>query len=103
MGNYKTRDCCKDEHQLQGVFGTESKNNRCEMYSSFRVRGQNSKLSYRHSELGEVKVNNNNQKLGMFSPAHSSLYILCPQEREREKPIPLFFPFPFSLQQYQME
>ena len=58
--------------------------------SSCRVRGQKSKLSYRHSELGEVKVNNNNQKLGMFSPAHSSLYILCPQEREREKLIPLF-------------
>ena len=74
MGNYKTRDCCKDEHQLQGVFGTESKNNRCEMYSSFRVRGQNSKLSYRHSELGADKVKTKNYECSGL--AHCSVYLL---------------------------
>ena len=62
--------------------------------SSCRVRGQKCKLSHRHSELGSVK---GKKKLGMFRPAHCSLYTLCPQEREREKLIPLFS---FSLQQF---
>ena len=56
--------------------------------------GQKSKLSYRHSELGAIKIF---KKLGMFRPAHRSLYILCSQEREREKFIPLFS---FSLLHY---
>ena len=60
--------------------------------SSFRIRGQKSKFSYRHSELGIVKVE---KKLGIFRPVHCSLYLLCSQEREREKLIPLLS---FSLQ-----
>ena len=64
--------------------------------SSCRVRGQKSKLSYRHSELGAVKWK---KKLGMFRPARCSLYLLCSQEREREKLIPLFS---FLLQQSHM-
>ena len=51
------------------------------------------KQTYRHSELGAVKV----KKLGLFRPAHFSLYILSSQERERKKLIPLFS---FSLQQF---
>ena len=40
---------------LQDVFSIESKDNRCKC-SSCRLRGQRSKLSYRHAELGAVKV-----------------------------------------------
>ena len=71
---------------LQDVFSIESKDNRCEC-SSCRLRGQKSKLSCRHAELGEVKV----KKLGTFRPAHDSLY-LCPQKRENKNTF-LFFPF----------
>ena len=45
--------------------------------------------------LGPVKVKKK-KKLGMFRSAHSSLYLLCFQERERKKLILLFS---FSLQQ----
>jgi len=47
----------------------------------------------RHVKLGAIKV----KKLGMFRPAHGSLYLLCSQERERKKLISLslfFFLFP---------
>lgn len=74
MGNYKTRDCCKDEHQLQDVFGIESKSNRYETYSSYRVRGQNSRLSYRHSELGADKVKTKNYECSGL--AHCFVYLL---------------------------
>ena len=52
---------------------------------TFRVRGEKSKLVYRHAELGAVKVrkNNNNNKT-IFRPSHYSLYVLCSQERERK-------------------
>ena len=60
--------------------------------SSRTIRGQKSKLSDRHAELGAVKG-----KPGLLRPAHCSLYLLCSQERERKKLIALFF-FSFSLQ-----
>ena len=50
-----------------------------EVYSSCRVRGQKNKLSYRHAELGAVKV-----KIGTFRPAPG------PQKRE-DKNAFLFF------------
>ena len=53
------------------------------MYSSYRVRGQKSKLSYRHSELGAVKVKTKNYKCSGLT--HCSVYHLCSQERERIK------------------
>ena len=59
------------------------------MCSSCRVRGQESKLSYRYAELGAVKV----KELGMFRPAYCSLYFLCSQERERGKTHSFFFSF----------
>ena len=40
---------------LQDVFSIELKDNRCKS-SSCRLRGQKSKLSYRHAESGEVRV-----------------------------------------------
>ena len=61
---------------------------------SCRVRGQKSKLCYRHVVLGAVKVKKK-KKLGIFRSAHCSLYLLCFQERERKKLIL----FSFSLQQ----
>jgi hypothetical protein len=51
--------------------------------------GQKSKLTYRHAELGAVKVKNK----GMFRPAHCSFYLLLSQERERKKPHFSFFLF----------
>ena len=50
------------------------------------IRGQKSKLSYRHAEVEAVKA----KTLRMFRPAHCSFYLLCSQEREREKPVALF-------------
>ena len=66
--------------------------------SSCRVRGQRSKLSYRHAELGAVKVKKKQNKnpRNAKGPVHCFLYVLCSQEREREKLIALFS---FSLQQ----
>ena len=58
---------------------------------SCRVKGQKSKLSHRHAELGAVKVKK--KKLGMFRPAHSSLYLLCSYERGRKEPHFSFFLF----------
>ena len=57
-----------------------------------RVRGQKSKLSFRHAKLGAVKVKKK-RKLEIFRPAHCSLYLLWSQERERKKLISLFFLF----------
>ena len=51
--------------------------------SSCGVRGQESKLSYRHAEPGMAK---RKKKKGIFSSAHCFLYFLCSQEGEREKP-----------------
>ena len=65
---------------LQDVFSIESKDNRWKC-SSCRLRGQKSKLSYRHAELGAVKV-----KIGTFRPAPG------PQKRENKNAF-LFFPF----------
>ena len=47
--------CCKGKLQTGDVFsiGSEGKSVNC---SSCRVRGQKSKLNYRHAELEEVKV-----------------------------------------------
>ena len=84
--------CCKGKHQTGDVFsiGSEGKNVNC---SSCRVRGQKSKLNYRHAELEEVKV----KIPGMFRPADCSLHPLCSQERERKKLNPLFFFFMATL------
>ena len=41
-------------------------------------------------QLGAVTVKKN-EKLGASRPAHCSLYLLCPQERERKKPHSSFF------------
>ena len=82
--------CYKGKHQRQDVFRVKGKIVvKC---SSCRARVQKSKLSYRHSELGAVKVKKKKKKLRGFRPAACSLYLLCSQEREREKLI-LFFPF----------
>ena len=85
-------ECCKGKHQTGDVFsiGSEGKNVNC---SSCRVRGQKSKLNYRHAELEEVKV----KIPGMFRPADCSLHLLCSQERERKKLNPLFFFFMATL------
>ena len=77
---------CRKELQREEIIAVKC--------SSYRVGGRKSKLSYRHAELGAVKV----KQLGMFRPAHCSLYLLCSQERKREKPIP---PFLLSLQRVQ--
>jgi len=65
--------------------------------SSCRVRGQKSKLNYRYAEIGTIKVKTKTEKerkkLGIFGPAHSSLYLFCSQERERKKNSFLFFFF----------
>lgn len=61
--------------------------------SSCRVRGQKSKLNYRHAELGEVKV----KIPGVFRPADCSLPLLSSQERERGKLNPPFFFFTATL------
>ena len=71
--------CCKGKHQIQDVFSVESKENRC---SSWRVRGQKSKVTYRHAELEQLKFKKKKNKLGMFRPAHSSL---CCQKKKRKK------------------
>ena len=65
-------------------------------YSSCRVRGQESKLSYRHAEQEWLKKKT--PKPGIFRSAYSSLHLLCSQEGEREKVISLIF-FSFLLQQ----
>ena len=57
--------------------------------SSCRVRGQKSKLSYTHSELGTRNVQ-----------ACSLFYLLCAQERKGEKLIALFLLFT-DMQQYE--
>ena len=67
------------------------------MCSSCGVRGQESKLSYRYAELGAVKV----KELGMFRPAHCSLYHFCSSlfsGKGKEKSHSSFFAF--SLRQY---
>ena len=69
--------CRKEELQREEIIAVKC--------SSYRG-GRKSKLSYRHAELGAVKV----KKLEMFRPAHCSLYLLCSQGRERKKLIPLF-------------
>ena len=53
--------------------------------------GQKSKLTYRHAELGAVKVKNK----GMFRPAHCSFYLLCSQERKESISF-LFFSSPLQ-------
>ena len=63
-------------------------------YSSCRVRGQESKLSYRHAEQEWLKKKT--QKPGIFRSAYSSLHLLCSQEGEREKVISLIFFFFFT-------
>ena len=78
--------CRKEELQREEIIAV--------ICSSYRG-GRKSKLSYRHAELGAVKV----KKLGMFRPAYHCLDLLCSQEWERKKLIPLFF---FSLQQLEM-
>ena len=59
--------------------------------SSCRVRGQKSKFSYRHAELGAVKVKEkktrNVQACSLFS-----LFSLC-SGKEKKKLIPFFFSF----------
>ena len=67
-------------------------------YSSCRVSGQKSKLGYRYTDIGTIKVKTETEKerikLGIFGPAHCSLYLFCSQERERKKLIPLLFFLP---------
>ena len=75
--------CRKEELQREEIIAVKC--------SSYRG-GRKSKLSYRHAELGAVKV----KKLGMFRPAHCSLYLLCSQGRERKNPS-LFFLFTATL------
>ena len=53
------------------------------------VRGQKSKLTYRHAELGSVKV----RKVRMFRPAHCSLYLHYSQERKQKTYFIFFFFF----------
>ena len=53
------------------------------------MRGQRSKLSYRHAKLGAAKVKKKNKKtnkknLEMLRPAHCSVYLLCSQERRKK-------------------
>ena len=57
---------------------------------SCRVRGQKSKVSYRHAELGAVRVKK--KKLGLFRPARCSL-IFFVLRKGKEKNSFLFFPF----------
>ena len=61
-----------------------------------RVRGQESKLSYRPAEQEwlknkQTKKNQTKKTLGIFRSAYSSLHLLCSQEGEREKLISLLF------------
>ena len=56
--------------------------------SSCRIRGQKSKLSHRHAELGAVKVK---KKLRIFRPAHCSIFFVL--KKGKEKNSVLFFPF----------
>ena len=58
--------------------------------SSSRIRGQKSKASYRHAELGAIKVKEKKKEcLGLLTVF---FFLLCSQEREREK-LTLLFPF----------
>ena len=59
--------------------------------SSCRIRGQKSKLSYRHAELGAVKVKK--KQLRIFRLAHCSLYFFFVLKKGKEKNSVLFFPF----------
>ena len=61
------QECYKGKQRIIGV--------KC---NSCRIRGLKSKLSCRHAELGAVKIK---KKLGMFRPAHCSVYLVCSQER----------------------
>ena len=61
---------------------------------SCRVRGQNSKLSYRHSELGAVKVNNNNNNKLECSVLLTLLFIFFVLWKGKEKNSFLFFFLP---------
>ena len=63
---------CRKELQREEIIAVKC--------SSYRVGGRKSKLSYRHAELGAVKV----KQLGTFRPAHCSLYLLCSQGWERK-------------------
>ena len=76
----------------------QSQSKICVKYSSCRVSGQKSKLGYRYTDIGTIKVKTETEKerikLGIFGPAHCSLYLFCSQERERKKLIPLLFFLP---------
>ena len=69
------------------VFSIKSKENRCKV-QFLQSQGQNSKLSYRQAELGEVKQE--------CSGLLTVLFIFFVFRKEEKKLIPLF---PFSLQQ----
>ena len=85
--------CCKGKHQIQDVFSVESKENRC---SSWRVRGQKSKVTYRHAELEQLKFKKKKKTRNV--QACSLFSLLSEKEKEKEKNSLLFF-FSFSLQQ----
>ena len=55
---------------------------------SGRVRWQKSKLTYRHEELGSVKV----REERIFRSAHCSLYLHYSQERKQKTYFIFFFP-----------
>ena len=60
--------------------------------SSCRVRGQKSKLSYRHLELGAIKV----KKLGMLRPTHY-FFIFFVFGKGKEKNSLPFIPFHWNI------
>lgn len=49
------RECRRGEHQIQDVIGIEPADNRVQKCSLCRIRGQKTKLIYRHAELGGKK------------------------------------------------
>ena len=91
---------CPLLHNREWMYLTQSQKKIGVKCSSCRVRVQNSKFSYRHSELGAIKVNKNKKaKLGIFRPARCSIFFIL--RKGKEKNSFLFFFFHLLLRQYE--